>query len=648
MNPEQKRLQETSKDQKDWKKWGTYLPNRQWGTVREDYSSDGEAWNYFPFDQANYRVYRWGEDGIAGWTDRECRLCFAPAFWNGQDPFLKERLFGLSGPEGNHGEDVKELYYQLDNVPTHSYASFLYKYPHARFPYEDLKKTNAELNFHQREYEILDSGIFDDGNYFDCYISYAKRSEEETQIRIEIVNRGSQKAPIAILPTCWFRNEWAFTEMAKPNIKLEKVEDQFALAKITHESLGEYYLYFKDADSLIFTDNEHNLERVFGAQNKSIFTKDAFHHAIVDNDFDEFEAKGEGTKATAVYSAVVEPGATYVVELLLSPDGELMVPFAKRFGDVFDQRKEEAESFYQDLPCLSKDPVKANIQRQAFAGLLWNKQFYYYDVAEWLDGDKGYPSLPESRKNGRNAEWRHFKAKDIISMPDSWEFPWFAAWDLAFHCIPLAYLDASFAKEQLTLLLSDRYFSPHGEIPAYEWGFDDINPPVHCWAAIQVFEIDWQQSGTPDYAFLQQQFEKLHINYEWWQKQQDQGGDNIFTGGFLGLDNIGIFNRSRDLFDGQRLDQADATNWMAMFTLHMLKICLHLCQYEKPEFLGHSKQYFQNFLAIAEAINADTSGKRGLWDEETGFFYDVLRQPDGSYVPMKIKTEVGLTALFPV
>ncbi len=643
---EQKRLRETYQENKKWLKWGPYLSERQWGTVREDYSEHGEAWDFFPHDHARSRVYRWGEDGLAGVSDDQQRICFAPALWNGNDPILKERLFGLAGPQGNHGEDVKELYYYLDNLPSHAYMKHLYKYPQAAFPYGDLVATNGSRSKHELEYELLDTPAFADKNYFDVFTEYAKADEEDLLIRITVHNRGNQDAPVWILPTLWFRNLWAFGLMPeKPSMQLAHNASGQAYVEVKHPETGNYQLWFSPTDRLLFTENETDAERLFDLPNESPFVKDAFHRAVTQQDFDWLEAKTEGTKCAPLYRADLAPGEQVEIRLRLCPEKNAPAdPLGAGFGKTFDTRIREADEFYRGFR-KGEDEDLANIQRQAFAGMLWTKQYFNIDMPRWLNGDPGQPTPPEGRKYGRNKEWATLNNEDIISMPDKWEYPWYAAWDLAFHCVPLAMLDAEFAKNQLILFLREWYMHPNGQIPAYEWAFGDVNPPVHAWACLQVYKIDADRSGQPDKTFLKRVFQKLLLNFTWWVNRKDHNGNNVFEGGFLGLDNIGVFDRSSFIPGGGHLEQADGTAWMAMYCLNMLEIATILGE-DDIAYEDVATKFLEHFVYIAASLNRIGEDWVGSWDEEQGFFFDILAMPDGRYIPLKVRSLVGLSTLF--
>jgi hypothetical protein len=641
MNNEQKRSQDNK-----WKKWGPYLSERQWGTVREDYSEHGNAWDYFPHDHARSRVYRWGEDGIAGISDDMQRICFAITLWNGKDPILKERMFGLTGNEGNHGEDVKELYYYLDSTPSHSYMKHLYKYPQAEYPYAGLVNTNRNRSKFEDEYELLDTGLFNDKKYFDVFTEYAKNEAEDILIKITIHNRGDEKAYVAALPTLWFRNLWSFgLSKEKPLMYLKKVPNGYGEVKVIDYSAGEYHFYFDRPARTLFTENETNTERLYGQPNKTPFVKDAFHAAVTQNNYEWLETKKEGTKFSPVYEFNIEGQSSVTIKLRLSKQVIELNPF-EDFDAVFTHRIREADEFYNDVT-EAKDKDLRNIQRQAFAGMLWSKQYFNIDIPRWLNGDPGQPAPPAQRKLGRNHQWHSLNNEDIISMPDKWEYPWYAAWDLAFHCVPLSMVDAKFAKEQLILFLREWYMHPNGQLPAYEWAFSDVNPPVHAWSCLQVYKIDKAKTGKPDIEFLERVFQKLLINFTWWVNRKDHKGNNVFEGGFLGLDNIGVFDRSNTIPGGGILEQADGTSWMAMYSLNMLEMALEISQYN-PAYEDVTTKFFEHFVYIAESLNRIGENWTGSWDDQEGFFYDVLSLPDGRYIPLKVRSLVGLTTLFGV
>jgi hypothetical protein len=640
MNAEQKRLTEPR-----WKKWGPYLSERQWGTVREDYSEHGNAWDYFPHDHARSKVYRWGEDGIAGISDELQRICFAVTLWNGKDPILKERLFGLTGSEGNHGEDVKELYYYLDSTPTHSYMKHLYKYPQQEYPYADLVNTNRNRNRFEKEYELLDTGILNDNKYFDVFTEYAKNDAEDLLIRVTIHNRGEGTAYIAALPTLWFRNLWSFgLAKEKPLMYLKQVDNVYGEVKAIHYETGEYHFYFDRPARTLFTENETNNERLYGYPNKTPFVKDAFHNTVINSDYDWIEKKNEGTKFAPMYEFNIPAQESVTIKLRLSKKEFANNPLDENFDRVFSQRIGEADEFYNDITETKVKDLR-NIQRQAFAGMLWSKQYFNIDIPKWLNGDKGQPSPPAQRKNGRNHQWHTLNNEDIISMPDKWEYPWYAAWDLAFHCVPLSMIDPKFAKEQLILFLREWYMHPNGQLPAYEWAFGDVNPPVHAWSCLQVYKIDKEKTGIADIEFLERVFQKLLINFTWWVNRKDSKGNNVFEGGFLGLDNIGVFDRSNTIPGGGHLEQADGTSWMAMYCLNMLEMALEIAQHN-PAYEDVATKFFEHFVYIAESLNRIGENWTGSWNDEEGFFYDVLAMPDGRYIPLKVRSLVGLSTLF--
>jgi hypothetical protein len=639
MNPEKQRLHINEKKNIPLEPWGPYLSERQWGTVREDYSEHGDAWGYFPFEHAHCRTYRWGEDGIAGISDFYQNLCFCIALWNGKDHILKERLFGLGNYQGNHGEDVKELYYYLDNVPTHFYMEHLYKYPQEAFPYEKLREENRKRSRQEPEYEILDTGIFDGDRYFDVHTTYAKHHSTDIAIRIRITNRGPEKADITVLPTLWFYNRWQYdTDLKKPAISLHG--DQSVRAQ--HKRLGSYYLHFRKPDDMLLTDNETNRKIVKGESEHNRFTKDAFHRVIIDGeDPKPYRKKKTGTKFSAVYRLSLKPGETETILLRLSnnlPDQG----FDDKDEFIFALRKTEADLFYNELLSTQPDSERRNIQRQALAGLLWSKQYYHYDVDRWLHSSDGITPVSKGKQHGRNHDWKHLKNQDIISMPDKWEFPWYAAWDLAFQCIPLAFVDPCFAKHQLLLIMREWYMKPDGQLPAYEWNFSDVNPPVQAWASLQVYYIEKKKSGKGDIDFLKKVFHKLLINFTWWINRKDPNGNNMFEGGFLGLDNIGVFNRSSALPGQVSLEQADGTAWMGMYALNMLDIALEIAM-KDPAFEDTATKFFEQFVLIAEALN-----EHGMWNQEDGFFYDMLGIHGAHPIQLKILSVVGLTSLFAV
>ncbi|MBI4849652.1 MAG: glucosidase [Nitrospirae bacterium] len=642
---EGQRLEDNASHKVFWKNWGPYLSERQWGTVREDYSENGDAWNYFPHEHARSRVYRWGEDGLAGISDIRQNLCFALALWNGNDAILKERLFGLNPYEGNHGEDVKELYYYLDNTPTHSYMKYLYKYPQAAFPYAQLLKENKKRTRQDPEFELPDTGIFEGNKYFDVFVEYAKAAPEDILIKIEIFNRGEESAGITVLPTLWFRNTWVFSNMkTRPDIKLSGQTDGNSVEAV-HEEMGTYYLHFEKADIILFTENETNTEKLFQMPNSSPFVKDAFHDAVVNNNFAMFREKHNGTKCEIVYRFEIPSGESKTIKLRLSNKTIKDGPFDREFDSIFQQRIVEADQFYGQFE--PDEPVSdvIQVQRQAYAGLLWSKQYYNYELMSWLRGDKGQPSPPESREHGRNHDWPYLFNRDIISMPDKWEYPWYASWDLAFHCIPLSRIDPDFAKKQLILFLREWYMHPNGQLPAYEWNFSDVNPPVHAWSSLKIYNLEKRDSGKKDIVFLKRVFHKLLLNFTWWVNRKDSEGHNIFQGGFLGLDNIGAFDRSSALPTGGHIEQADGTSWMAMYSLNLMDMALEIAQ-EDPSYEDTASKFFEHFVHIAESLNE--LGEHGLWNEEDGFYYDALHFPNGNKLPLKVRSLVGLTSLFAV
>ena len=654
MNPEQQRLAENRSREKNWKRWGTYLPERQWGTVREDYSGHQESWEYFTHDQARSRAYRWGEDGLMGWTDRKCRICFAPALWNGRDEILKERLFGLSGKEGNHGEDVKECYYYLDATPTHSYTKGLYKYLQSKYPYSELVERNRNRKKELGEIELLDLGGFDDGAYFDVLQEAAKRSPNDLLWKITITNHGKDPAPIHVLPTVWLRNVWSWgcTDAMcefRPSLAFD---EKTGAVRIRHEQLGEYFFFVEAVSEpnakveWLFTENETNKERVFGAEtNESPYVKDAFHRYVVHDEQDAVNPEKRGTKAAAYWKAEVPAGGTATIRCRLydvkEENGQSRF---EGFEECMATRRLECEMFYKSVQPASANEEDLMILRQGYAGLLWTKQFYEFIVEDWIHGDSEEPKPPGSRKTGRNADWSHFYARDVLSMPDKWEYPWFAAWDTAFHMIPFAKIDPDFAKNQLLLMLREWYMHPNGQLPAYEWNFSDVNPPVHAWAVWRVYKIA-DPKGYRDLDFLERAFQKLLLNFTWWVNRKDVEGRHVFGGGFLGLDNIGVFDRSRPLPGGGRLHQADGTAWMASYCLLMLSMSLELALH-RPAYEDIASKFFEHFVSITDAINA--LGGDGLWDEEDGFYYDQLIVDSKEPAPLKVRSLVGLLPIIAV
>ena len=640
------RLEEHYSRKKNWMLWGPYLSERQWGTVREDYSPNGTAWEYFPHDHARCRQYRWGEDGIAGISDKKCNLCFAVGMWNGKDVIIKERLFGLTGNQGNHAEDVKELYYYLDSTPTHSYMKHLYKYPQNAFPYADLVEENARRGREKLEYELLDTGIFDKNEYFDVVTEYAKGDDDDILVKITVHNRHTKAAPITLLPNLWLRNLWSYKLIdKKPIISLEGVEKDYGTVKVDHQKLGTYYCYFDVPDKTLFTENETNMERTFGATNGNPYVKDAINDAVVNDDFSLFDNHETGTKFSPLYQFNVPAEKSVSVKLRISSKANKKAPLGASYDKIFADRLAEADEFFAEFVPKKCDNDSVNIQRQAFAGMMWTKQYYNIDVNAWLDGDKGQPAPAESRKSGRNADWRTLYTEDILSMPDKWEYPWFAAWDSAFHCLPLAMIDLEFAKKQLLLFLREWYMRPNGQLPAYEWAFGDVNPPVHAWAVMEVYRMELKETGKGDITFLKKAFQKLSLNFTWWVNRKDGNNNNIFEGGFLGLDNIGVFDRSAPMPAGGILNQADSTSWMAMFSLNMLDMAIEVAQ-EDPVYEDMAYKFYEHFIYISAALNRIGHGEANAWDEEEGFFYDVLALPDGRQIPIKVRSLVGLSTLF--
>jgi len=640
-NQESIRLQEARTLNTPWRKWGPYLSERQWGTVREDYSNDGNAWDYFSHDQARSRAYHWGEDGLAGVSDEKQLLCFSLALWNGRDPILKERLFGLTNSEGNHGEDVKEYYFYLDSTPTHSYMKYLYKYPHAAYPYEDLVRTNRRRSRGEMEYELLDTGIFNADRYFDVFVEYAKNTPEDILVQISVCNRGPETATVDLLPTLWFRNTWTWWPgTPKPVLKQIMGRNGTRAVSAAHADLGERFLYIEGDVPLLFTENETNNERIFGTSNANQFVKDGINNAVVSGKHDEVNPEQTGTKASAHYKLTVSGGKTTTIWLRLSdqaPDA-MGEPFGSQFGEIMKARRREADDFYQAITPNRVSEDAARVMRQALAGMLWTKQYFGFDVDKWLDEHGADPMLPGARKI-RNSEWFHMVNSHVISMPDKWEYPWFAAWDLAFHAIALSTVDVDFAKEQLDLMLQEFFLHPTGQMPAYEWNFGDVNPPVHAWATIFLYRTEQALHGKSDLAFLGRSFRKLMLNFTWWVNRKDRFGKNLFEGGFLGLDNIGVFDRSAPLPGGGHLEQADGTAWMALFCQNMMEIGVELAAND-PSYEDMVAKFADHFLWIARAMNQ--IGPDGMWDEEDGFYYDVLRLPDGTATRLKVRSMVGL------
>jgi hypothetical protein len=648
-NPERARIEAESRRTEHWSHWGPYLSDRQWGTVREDYSPTGDAWTYFPFEHARSRAYRWGEDGIFGICDDHQLLCFAPAFWNGNDPILKERFFGVSGPQGNHGEDVKELYYHLDNVPSHAYMRALYKYPQRAFPYADLVATSARRTRLEPEYELIDTGIFDDDAYFDIEVAYAKRTPTDISISISATNRGPARARLHVVPQLWFRNTWSWDERsARPAIIAARNAKSAFIA--TAPGQEAYELYAEGEPVAYFVENESNLEALYGVPNPQPFVKDGIDRAIVRGERGAVNPAGSGSKLALEYVFELDPGQRRDLRLRLCASGSsgLAEP---ELGDTFDalftQRRYETDRFYAALNPFPSDAELHRVQTTALAGMLWNKQYYFYVVRDWLRGDPAQPPPPPERLKGRNHEWLHLYNDDVISMPDTWEYPWYAAWDLAFHTVVLSLVDPAFAKRQLIVLTREWYMHPNGQIPAYEWAFSDVNPPVHAWAAYRIFQIEHKMYGTADYLFLERVFQKLLLNFTWWVNREDPNSENVFMGGFLGLDNIGIFDRSAQLPTGGHILESDATSWMAVYALDMMAIALELAQHN-PSYEDIASKFFEHFLYIAHAINSQAEGEMGLWNEEEGFYYDQLVLPDGRRFPMKVRSMVGLLPLLAV
>ncbi len=639
MSAEHQRLAINNKKSVPLEQWGPYLSERQWGTVREDYSENGDAWSYLNFEDSHHRAYRWGEDGIAGISDYFQHLCFAVTLWNGKDVFLKERLFGLGNHQGNHGEDVKELYYYLDNLPSHYYMEYLYKYPQNDFPYEDLINTNANRTKLEPEYEILDTGVFDNDEYTDVKITYAKQSSTDIFIKIDVTNRSSKKASITVMPTLWFYNRWAYSEDdAKPILTAT------GNTTVTAQSarLGNYNFYFQEPDYSLFTENETNMKKTNGTENATIFVKDAFHGAVIRSEnITDLQNKKTGTKFSPVYNISLKGGETKTIYSRLTADVN-ETPFLPGFEQIFVQRKQEADEFYNIILAPNMPADLKNIQRQSLAGVLWSRQYYHFDVERWLTTSDGLTPVNATKQNGRNNDWKHLKNQDVIAMPDKWEYPWYAAWDLAFHCISMAMVDVTFAKHQLLLIMREWYMKPDGQLPAYEWNFSDVNPPVHAWAAMEVYRVEKESTGTGDIVFLKRIFQKLLINFTWWINRKDRYGNNIFEGGFLGLDNIGIFNRSFHSPNGMQLEQADGTSWMAMYALNMMDMAMEIAT-QDIAFEDTATKFFEHFVFIAEALNSHT-----LWHAEDKFFYDTLSVAGSDPIPLRIHSIVGLTSLFAV
>ena len=645
MTAEEQRLEQARQRTKHWKRWGPYLSERAWGTVREDYSPYGTAWDHFPHDHARSRAYRWNEDGIAGISDRHQKICFALALWNGRDPILKERLFGLTGNEGNHGEDVKEYYFYLDSTPTHSYMKYLYKYPQAEFPYGQLVEENRRRGKLAPEFELIDTGIFDGERYFDVVVEYAKADVEDILVKITATNRGPEEASLNLLPTIWFRNTWSWNQNGTAKPWLRSTGE--GVVELNCD-LGTRWFYCDGSPELLFTENDTNTQRLFNFTNGSRYVKDGINDCIVHGNQQAVNPERTGTKAAANYKLTIGPNESTTIRLRLT-DKEYKnkrEPFAN-FEEIFDTRVHEADEFYQTVIPKHLSHDARLVMRQAFAGMLWSKQYYHYVVEQWLDGDPATPKPPAERARGRNHEWKHLYNADVISMPDKWEYPWYAAWDLAFHCVPLALVDSEFAKSQLLLMLREWYMHPNGQLPAYEWAFGDVNPPVHAWAAWRVYKIEKKRRGVGDIIFLRRVFQKLLLNFTWWVNRKDADGMNIFQGGFLGLDNIGVFDRSAPLPTGGHIAQSDGTSWMAMYALNLLAIAMELAK-EDPAYEDVASKFWEHFLYIAHAMNNRGDDEIRLWDEQDGFFYDVLHLPEGKPFPMKVRSMVGLIPLFAV
>ncbi len=644
---EAQRLEEDARRQKNWKRWGPYVSERQWGTVREDYSANGTAWEYFPHDHARSRAYRWGEDGIAGICDRHQFICFALALWNGRDPILKERLFGLTGNQGNHGEDVKEYYFYLDATPTHSFMRYLYKYPQAEFPYAQLVDENRRRGRDALEFELIDTGVFDADRYFDVGVEYAKASTEDILIRIHVTNRGPEAVPVHVLPTLWFRNTWSWgLGERRPRLhQTESVADA-SVIQLQHDYYDQRWLYCDGAPELLFTHNETNTRRLWNDPEGAAYVKDGINEYIVHGNSHAVHPGRSGTKAAAHYPLAVGAGETTTLRLRFT-NGDMAQPFDPSFDEVFTQREREADEFYASVIPAHVSPDGQQVMRQALAGLLWNKQFYHYDVDRWLRGDPAGPDPPAERLQGRNHDWTHLYNADVISMPDKWEYPWYAAWDLAFHCVALALVDITFAKEQLILMLREWYMHPNGELPAYEWALSDCNPPVHAWAAWRVYKIEKRRRGVGDRAFLERVFHKLLLNFTWWVNRKDTNGRNVFEGGFLGLDNVGVFDRSAPLPTGGHIEQSDGTSWMGMYCLNMLAIALELAE-QDASYQDVASKFFEHFVYICRAMNNMANEGIELWDARDGFYYDVLHLPDGRHFPLRVRSIVGLVPLFAI
>ncbi len=670
LTTEDLRLEESRLRKKHWKRWGPYLSERQWGTVREDYSENGTAWEYFPFEHAHSRTYRWGEDGLGGISDRHQMICLAVSMWNGRDPILKERLYGLTGNQGNHGEDVKEQYFYLDSTPTHSYMKMLYKYPHAEFPYLQLLQENQKRGRTDPEFELIDTGVFNENRYFDVVVEYAKSDWEDILVKITAYNRGPEAANLHLLPTLWFRNTWAWgKDLRRPAARRAADGPTAVCAEIEHWQYGKRWLLAGGKPELLFTENETNYIKLFNFRERTPYVKDAFHEYVIRGNKEAVNPALSGTKMAAHYAFHLPPGDSATIKLRLTgsdplgsmdpelpwvangpaPTSTALAPgdFAAGFDNIFTQRIKEADEFYASRIPQNLSPDARMVMRQAYSGMLWSKQFYHYDVETWIEGDPAGPPAPASRLKGRNKDWTHLYNDDVLSMPDKWEYPWYAAWDLAFHCIPLSIVDSDFAKEQLVLLLREWYMHPNGQLPAYEWAFGDVNPPVHAWAAWRIYKIDRRMHGVADREFLERVFHKLLLNFTWWVNRKDPDGHNIFQGGFLGLDNIGVFDRSAPLPTGGHLEQSDGTSWMGMYCLNMLAIALELAK-DDLAYEDVASKFFEHFVHIAHAMNDIGAEGRSLWDDEDGFYYDQLHLPNGEDHFMKIRSMVGLIPLFAV
>jgi hypothetical protein len=643
-NAEKNRLDEAERKIKPWRRWGTYLSERQWGTVREDYSADGSAWDYFPHDHARSRAYRWGEDGIAGFCDEKETLCLAIALWNGKDPILKERLFGLTNQQGNHGEDVKELYYYLDETPTCSYARMLYKYPQAEYPYQKLLDESHRRGLNDREYELMDTGIFAEDRYFDVFVEYAKTDAEDVLMRVTVHNRGPEAASLVLLPHVWFRNTWSWgRDSHKPELSRASATRLLA----THYTLGTFQIDFDQPEEFLFTENETNVRRVFNSGAGDGYFKDAFHDYVVHGAKKAVNPANKGTKAAGLYRLNLAPGANATVRMRMRPTPSSSSDAFANFDQVFTDRLHEADEFYEGVHAGLNNEDARRVQRQALAGMLWNRQCYHYNVFDWLQGDPGQPPPPKQRHDGRNHDWQHLNGDEVLSMPDKWEYPWFAAWDLGFHCVALSLIDPEFAKRQLVLLGREWYMQPNGQFPAYEWNFGDVNPPVYAVAGWRIYRLEQMRTGKGDRKFLERVFHKLMLNFMWWVNREDEQGRNIFQGGFLGLDNIGVFDRSQPLPTGGTVNQSDGTAWMAMYALNLMRIALELAR-EDSIYEDAASKFFEHFLYIARAMSDIAGEGIGLWDETDNFYYSVLSLPNGQNVPIRLRSVVGLIPLFAV